>query len=398
MTEDELLGVAERFGTPTFAFDTVAFGRRVALVGQAFGSEVGLCYSIKANPFLVPAARDAGMRLEVCSPGELSICEALGVPGETIVYSGVCKREDDVHEALSYGVGTFTAESLGQLALVDRVARSCGARVPVLLRLNAGSQFGMSRADLVRAVDGSDSLPGVELVGIHYFAGTQRRRLDHQRRDLAMLQDLADELVREHGWRPSRLEYGPGLAVPYFEGDDFSNTLAPARELADALRHAASRLDLTVEMGRFLASECGSYVTQVVDLKDADDQTSYALVDGGINHVVYLGQLMGLKVPVVRNLSLGDGRARREREWTVCGSLCTTGDVLVRKLRTPLAEGDLLAFDNLGAYSVTEGIALFLSRELPLVALRGEDGWRVARKRVGTSALNLPLATPGMGT
>ena len=99
----------------------------------------------------------------------------------------------------------------------------------------------------------------------------------------------------------------------------------------------------------------------------------------------------------MRNLSLGDGRARREREWTVCGSLCTTGDVLVRKLRIPLAEGDLLAFDNLGAYSVTEGIALFLSRELPLVALRGEGGWRVARKRVETSALNLPLATPGMG-
>ncbi len=31
------------------------------------------------------------------------------------------------------------------------------------------------------------------------------------------------------GLRLPELEYGPGLPVPYFDGDDFTDTLAPAR-------------------------------------------------------------------------------------------------------------------------------------------------------------------------
>ena len=233
-------------------------------------------------------------------------------------------------------------------------------------------------------------------MGIHYFVGTQRRKLQHQRRELQMLCDLADELERRCGWRPVRLEYGPGLAVPYFEGEDFSDTLAPARELAGDLQAVAGRFDLTVEMGRFLASSCGSYLTSVVDLKDGqDDETCYAFVDGGINHVNYLGQMMGLKLPVIRNASVEGGSggplSRERRPWTLCGSLCTTNDVLVRQLDRPLAPDDVLVFENIGAYSVTESMYLFLSRAMPRVILRrGRGDYVLARDVVQTSMLNMP--------
>ena len=36
----------------------------------------------------------------------------------------------DVREALRFGAGTFTAESLGQLTLVDAEAAAAGVRVP----------------------------------------------------------------------------------------------------------------------------------------------------------------------------------------------------------------------------------------------------------------------------
>ena len=103
-----------------------------------------------------------------------------------------------------------------------------------------------------------------------------------------MLAELIDELRRDHGWRAQRLEYGPGLAVPLFEGQDFSDTLAPARDIAPGLAAMADRVELQVEMGRFLATECGYYLAHVVDEKDNED-TSYAFIDGGMNHVTYFG-------------------------------------------------------------------------------------------------------------
>ena len=72
-----------------------------------------------------------------------------------------------------------------------------------------------------------------------------------------MLEDLFREVREQHGYELKKLEYGPGLPVPLFVGDDFSDTLAPARELAPALQHMAEFAELTVEAGRFLATECG---------------------------------------------------------------------------------------------------------------------------------------------
>ena len=395
MTSDELYDIAKTYGTPTYVFDTEAFGRRLEAVRDIFGEKVALCYSIKANPFLIPSALACGLKLEVCSPGELDICKHEGVDPKAIVYSGVCNGVSDGREALELSVGVFTAESPNQFELVNREAVAAGRRVPVLLRLNGGSQFGMSRADLIDIVDRRDEFEGCELVGIHYFVGTQRTKLKHQRKELQMLTKLIDELEREHGWKAERLEYGPGLAVPLFEGQDFSDTLAPAREIAADLAALADRVELTVEMGRFFATECGHYLTRVVDQK-SNEGTNYCFIDGGMNHVTYLGQMMGLKQPRILNLS----RERRHAEGEVtegqtktialCGSLCTTSDVLVREAEVvDLRMGDVLAFENIGAYSITEGIYLFLSRTMPRVVLRNADGCTLARDFVEAWQLNV---------
>ena len=79
MTNEELLACAKELGTPTYVFDTQAFGARLDAVREIWGPKVDLCYSIKANPFLAPTARAHGYALEVCSPGELTICEKTGM-------------------------------------------------------------------------------------------------------------------------------------------------------------------------------------------------------------------------------------------------------------------------------------------------------------------------------
>ena len=404
MEDHTLIGILQKYGTPTYVFDTGAFQRRIREVRDILGEHIALCYSVKANPFLIPAAAEAADRLEVCSPGELEICENLSVPMEKVVYSGVNKEPGDVRQAIGDAVGCCTAESLRHVKILNAEALRAGKTVPVLLRLNHRSQFGMSREDLLSVIDRRKEYPGIAIEGIHYFVGTQRRNRDlhQQKEELRMLEDLFREVREQHGYELKKLEYGPGLPVPLFVGDDFSDTLAPARELAPALQHAAEFAELTVEAGRFLATECGYYLTRIMDQKTAGDK-HYCIADGGIHHVNYLGQLMGMKTPVICHYQgNGDPDANpakvsyrripddESHEYALCGSLCTTNDDLVRSVRmAEIRPGDVLAFENIGAYSVTEAMYLFLSRDLPRVVLVQQDGsWLLARDVKKTSPIN----------
>ena len=139
-------------------------------------------------------------------------------------------------------------------------------------------------------------------------------------------------------------------------------------------------------MGRFLASSCGTYLTSVVDIKN-NLGTNYVICDGGINHLKYYGQTMAMQVPPI--ILLGSDKAY-DRSYTLCGSLCTTADLLVRKVELPeLKIGDVLAFGRCGAYTITEGTVLFLSRTMPRVMLFSEkDGLRLVRDFYETFNLN----------
>ena len=391
MDKQQLAAIAKEYGTPSFVFDTAALTARMREIKAIVGDSVHLCYSIKANPFLIPAMRELVETLEVCSPGELEICEALHVDPETILFSGVNKTAEDIAHAMDAGVVRFTAESPLHIRLLNEAALRRGRVYPVLLRLTAGSQFGMDESDLLDAIAHRERYAGLRFTGIHYFSGTQRAKLDKdQRRELAMLGEFMDRLEQDYGFVCEQLEYGPGLYFPYFAHEDHSDTLAPIRALAPDLQSLAGRCELTIEMGRFFASECGTYLTTVVDTK-VNRGHHYAIVDGGIHHVNYLGGTMGMRNPIITHIP---GEAHTDEagaDWSLCGSLCTTADILVRSITLcGLAQQDVLAFHNIGAYSVTEGPALFLSRNMPRIILAGERGARLVRDTLHSSAINQP--------
>ena len=55
MDKQQLAAIAQQFGTPSFVFDESALERRMKAIKEIVGDSVRLCYSIKANPFLIPA-------------------------------------------------------------------------------------------------------------------------------------------------------------------------------------------------------------------------------------------------------------------------------------------------------------------------------------------------------
>jgi diaminopimelate decarboxylase len=128
----------------------------------------------------------------------------------------------------------------------------------------------------------------------------------------------------------------------------------------------------------------------VIDTK-TNCAVNYAIVDGGLNQLKYDGQIQGMQIPEI--LHLGKEKSQEPQKWTLCGSLCTTADVLARNVELQnLQPEDILVFGRTGAYSAMEGMAIFLSREMPVISLYSETkGLRIVRRRIDTDVFNTPV-------
>ena len=400
--------------TPYYVFDTDEFAKRAAMIRAALdckgGRRIPLCFSIKANPFLLHRLPEGLDHVEVCSPGELEICIALGVKPESIIYSGVMKEKCDIERAVSYGAGILTCESIRHATLISEVMSECipdGAheagsvekKAQVILRLTSGNQFGMSFEDIEYIISHPDEFKGITVMGIHYYSGTQKS-LRKINKDLEKIKSALTVLKEKYNFEPKLVEYGPGLCVEYFEEDWQEKEKQALDEAAEVLREFSEEYPLGIEMGRFLAASCGKYYTQVKDLKSTGD-ANYAILDGGIHHLNYFGQRMAMQVPPIK-VYAGEVSENEEKtgveltelpdtDYTLCGSLCTVADVLVREVKLKKLElGDVLEFGHCGAYSVTEAPALFLSRQLPAIyAYSKEHGYECLRGHIPAAEINL---------
>ncbi len=391
MTNEKLRALAERYGTPLYIFDADEFAARLRMVKAALGDKIRLCYSMKANPFLLACLPTELGALEVCSPGELTVCENAGADLSHIIFSGVNKTRECVDRAIEDGVEVFTVESCLHLDNIEAAAAAAGKQADVLLRLTSDNQFGMDEEELVRAAAERERWPHIRMVGLHYFSGTLKKRPTLIGRELARMEALAERLERECGLHIERMEYGPGLWIDYFGSDPDAAERALLDEAAPLLRDMAERYALTVEMGRFYSASCGWYVTRVMD-KKTNCGFHYAIVDGGLHQMNYDGQMKGTAVPPITNLMGTQGGAE---DWCLCGSLCTPNDVLVRAVSMPEpALGDMLAFGRTGAYSINEGFAFLLSRDLPAVVIESEqEGARLVRGHIRLDPFNTPNIT-----
>lgn len=388
MDKSELLELAQRFPTPFYLFEVEALERRVAHLREVLPQDTALCYAVKANPFLAREVSALVERLEICSPGEYAICRQLGLEPSQYVISGVYKDPQWMEELASredVEKMICTVESMAQYHLLCQVARKHGRQLKLLLRLTSGSQFGLERQEIHQILAQPD--PQIEVRGIQYFSGTQKTSVKRLGRELRMLEEFLSSLQDQYGPIPE-LELGPGFPVSYF-ADDAEQDEEVLLQAAQQLAQLSFPGKLTLELGRSIAASCGTYVTRVVDRKTNQSQ-NYAIVDGGIHQLVYFGQSMAMRRPQVELLPPRDGDG--VENWNICGSLCTVNDILVKQLPLSRLEvGDVLAFGNAGAYCMTEGISLFLSRDLPGVLLRQADGQVLClRSPVQTCTWNTP--------
>ena len=346
---------ADRFGTPLYLFDLDCIRDRVQRFRDAFRGEIGLTYSMKTNPFLTLEMSRQVERIEVCSMGEFRICRDLEIPAEKLYISGVLKIREDLMEILEYGQD------------------------------NEDTILGL--------IKDRKNYPHIQFAGIHFFSGTQKKKLKKHEKELAMLDAFFERLRTEADFEVPELEYGTGFAVSYFEDQKKKEEDLRDPEHLEMFRQMVQDMKwkgiVTIEMGRAYAAECGCYVTTALDIKE-NNGNAICLVDGGIHQLNYDGQIKGMYRPQMAVIPADEPCDRAEKDWSIYGSLCTMNDLLCRSFPATLGLGDRVVFFKTGAYSFYEGMSLFLSHELPAVVLYGEkDGFIRARDQIQSYTFNM---------
>lgn len=428
--------IIEKYKAPFYLYDVSLLKERTDLM-RKYLPDIGLCFAMKAAPVLAGFISDMVDRLEVCSPGEFEICIRQGVKPEKLLISGVNKTYESIMRTLTLGEGKciYTIESEDQFRLLDRAAGDTGHILKCYIRLSSGNQFGVDKVTLEKLIENVNSSDNLNLAGIHFFSGTQKT-LKRISSELSELKTYGSEL-REKYNRDFCLEFGPGIGTDYFgsvENDGRTAEILHAEEQLDGLAKIVEETgigdifkNITFEYGRFIAAPAAKYYTGVADIKSTFG-TNYAILEGGIHQLTYYGSMAGMKVPYIDVIKMsanddtlsGDGKKSSDSgstdadkltqdsgsmntdkltqnpdspdesaEYVLAGSLCSVNDILVRKAVLPeLKKGDVLSFDLAGAYALTEGIALFLSRDLPAILIRDNDDIRIIRDHIETNPIN----------
>lgn len=397
------VAVAERFGTPLYAYDLDDVDARCAELRRVLPSHAQLFYSLKANPLpaLGAAACRAGCRAEISSEGELTAAIAAGFEPTAMLFTGPAKRERDLRRALAVGVGCFSAESWRDLERIDAAAREAMTTARVILRVNpatapraqlamtgVASQFGFEEDDLAATGPRRAALANVDVAGIHVYLGTQLP--DAGALGEAFRVGIATAEASADDFAVAVVDLGGGFPWPYATtgpGPDLSPLASSLAEL-DRARERTAGAELWFESGRYVAASAGTLLARIVDVKRSRG-TTYVVLDAGISHLGGMPGLGRVLRPAVSLVAVEHEGGGTPIVADVVGPLCTPLDCLARGATVEHAEpGALVAVPNAGSYGATASLTAFLSQPAALeVSLRGERVVDVARLRSGHEPL-----------
>jgi len=418
--EDRTIGgvpvrtLVERHGTPLYVYDASLMRRRLQDLRQHLPQRIDVYYSVKANPnpAVIRVLVTEGAGVEIASAAEYLLARAAGCETDRIVFAGPGKSDAELERVIRDGIGAIHIESLEELETTHKVTHQLGRTTKIAVRINPaatagggamrmGGQstpFGFDEELLADVIATARGLRGIQLVGIHVFAGTQildAEALVSQWRHAVDVGRRAASLI---GTAITAIDLGGGLGVPYFSNEnplDLDKMAASAQKLfaeIDADPNLANT-HFILEPGRYLVGPAGIYLATVRSVKVSRGRT-FIVLDGGMHHHLAasgnLGQVIKRDFPIV-NVSRLDEDATQEA--TVVGPLCTPLDTLGRKVRLPTTKvGDIVAILQSGAYGLTASPVEFLSHPMPAEVLVDSGVDRRIRARGSFEQPLVPLS------
>ncbi len=386
MKESTLLQIAEDYGSPIYVYDAHKIESQYNRLTTAFDGvkKLKIHYAAKAltNISVLKFVSKLGAALDTVSIQEVQLGLKAGFAPENIIYTpnGVSLKEIETVAELGVQINIDSLDLLEQFG-------SKHPETPVCIRINphvmAGgntnisvghidSKFGISIHQiplLLRIVENT----GMNINGIHMHTGSDILDID------VFL--YASEILFETAKKFKNLtfiDFGSGFKVPYKPNDIETNIEELGEKLAERFNTFCENygkvLTLAFEPGKFIVSQSGYFLTKVNAIKQTTS-TVFAQVDSGFNHLIR-PMLYGSQHHI-ENISNPNGK---ERFYSVVGYICETDTFANNRRIKEIAEGDIWAFHNAGAYCFMMS-SNYNSRYRPAEVLWYNDKAHLIRKR-----------------
>ncbi|HUI60390.1 MAG TPA: type III PLP-dependent enzyme [Steroidobacteraceae bacterium] len=341
--------LVKEFGSPLLILDServrVQFRKlRKALPG------VDLHYALKPmpHPAVVQTVLQEGGFLDLATTGEVHLAQRLGADPERCIHTHPIKRDQDIRNALAFGVRTFVADNPDEVRKFAPHAQRAGLLLRVSFR-NPGAvcdlsrKFGCDPEDLLGLARQAAEL-GIDVRGLSFHVGSQAADSAKHVEALQACARLMAAARRERLGRFDTLDIGGGFPIDYAQPvQDISRFCAPLRA---ALARLPRRVRVIAEPGRYIVGPSAIGVASVMGRAKREGHWWYYLDDGIYGS--YSGQLYDHARYPVEPL-----REAAERLPSVlAGPTCDSIDVIAENLMLPeLRMGDLIVGRAMGAYT-----------------------------------------------
>ena len=394
--EIPLTTLAERYGTPLYAYSATAIRERLGHFEHAFRQVPhSICYSVKANSnvnILRMLARQ-GCGFDVVSGGELErVLFADRRAAKKTVFSGVGKSREEMTAAIKSGILLFNVESESELwALAECTARlRVAARIALRVNPDVAAnthpyistglrkhKFGVPLRQARELYAKASGAKYLAVGGVSVHIGSQITDVTPFEETMARVADLVRDL-RTDGHRIDYVDAGGGLGIAYQDASlEFSDYVARyARAITGPLR--GLNIHLLLEPGRSIIGSAGVLVTSVIYRK-TNHGKNFVVVDAAMNDLIRPA-LYGAYHEIVPVLQPTNAASTTE-VVDVVGPVCESGDFFARERQlSRVEEGELLAILDAGAY----GMALssnYNTRPRPAELLVQRKSVKVIRRR-----------------
>jgi len=311
---------------------------------------VDLHYALKPmpHPSVVNTILAEGGFLDLATTGEVQLVERLGVAPERCIHTHPIKREQDIVNAIRFGVRTFVADNPDE---VRKFARHKD-NAELLLRVSFRSPGAVCDLSRKFGCDPEDLLPlarlaadlGIGVRGLSFHVGSQARDGAKHVEALQACAKLLAAARKEKLGAFDTLDIGGGFPIDYAQPvEDIGRFCAPLRA---ALGKLPKRVRVIAEPGRFIVGPSAIGVASVMGRARREGHWWYYLDDGLYGS--YSGQLFDHARYPVEPLRNGEERLPS----VLAGPTCDSIDVIAENLMLPeLKTGDLIVGRAMGAYT-----------------------------------------------
>ena len=384
-----------RYNLPLYFYNFDKIEHQYNSLRTFFPQNIQIHYTLKANSNLAICNHLAklGASADISSIGELVAAIKAGFTPEKLVFTGPGKTNQELSFALKQGIRLIVVESVNEAQRLNNLAAEYGIQQDILVRVNplyrtnnsceisqgdnnctintksnapiqlisqSASKFGIDEEVVDQAIGEIFSLSNINLKGIHIF--TESNLLDYQQL-IASCQNTINiaNRLRDEGYPISIVDFGGGMGVPYNDVDAEFDVQKFGEQFQMISDSNPYRYDYIFELGRYLVCESGSYVTEVIDIKESQGK-KFFILDGGVHQLLRTSMKKASKFMDV----VGKERVSTQKV-TLAGKLPTPLDIMVEDVEVPdnVEIGDSIIIYNCGAYGFNHSLTNFALHNYP---------------------------------